>query len=134
MSSIILEVFDSYFLEVWFAPQLWSLRPQEFGIYLALALPWALFQLLMLKKCRRRWLRLLPLTLAVGALVVAEILCAVLSGWDAILGLLLAVAALYWLLGALAVWGIHLLLRRRENWNAAAEPPAPLPREETADA
>jgi len=129
MDSILWEVFDTYFLEFWFAPpHLWAERFQadmlpytlrELGVYLALMLVWGLFQFLMFKKCRRRWLRLLPLTSAVAALVLAEILYAVLTGWDALLGHILAFAALYWLIGALLVWGVYALLHRKR----AAEPP-----------
>ena len=115
------EVLRELWLMVYATPEQWAIRfgkeqlsytLSDYRLWLMIALPWAVFQFIMLKKCQRKWLRWLPLELLACLVLVGEVLFAILPGWDALAGGILvsvawsallpgipAAVLLWWLLG-----------------------------------
>ena len=83
--------------------------------FLMLILPWMLFQWIMLWKCRRRLLRLLPLLLVLLCVCIGEIMTAMTAGWDALGWGILTNYFAYGLLGDLC--GVILWVVRQKIKN-----------------
>ena len=85
---------------------------QAGALFLVMALPWMVFQFIMLEKCRRLLLWLLPLLLIVLCVFIGEIMTVKATGWDGLGWAILINYFSYGLLGELG--GVLFWVIRRK--------------------
>lgn len=111
MRPAILELWEVGFFQVPF----YIGEPYLFCSFWAALLIGVMIQLLLMKKCKRPWARWSFTALTLVGLLVSEILCQVITGWDLLAAMFLYALFLTFLLGIGLVCAITYLQRKKPH-------------------